>query len=110
MCIIVLVFFRQTAVGFFVAFPDIIIVILLFSSFLCIYLPYHPPSALLLSFSDQVTCTCWSPLLLPNPLSWQWSYFTFLVSAVTTGYVLSTEDLEFPPCFLRHWPGAQQQI
>jgi hypothetical protein len=43
---------------------------------------------------DQITCTLLLPSCFPTSLSWQWSYVTFLVSVVTTGYVLTSEDVK----------------
>lgn len=64
------------------------------SSCICLPPSLRPPS----HFPDLVTNT----LLLPfycsrSLLSQQWSSFTFLLSVITTGLVLTSEDLESGP-------------
>lgn len=45
--------------------------------------------------SVLITCTLMVlALLSPTPLSWKWSHLNFLVSVVTIGHVLISEDLE----------------
>jgi hypothetical protein len=46
-----------------------------------------------------MTCTLLflvTSLLLTTtpPLSWQWSHFIFLISIVSTGYIISSEEVE----------------
>ena len=58
-------------------------------------------------FLDQMTCTVLLlvPILLTtNPLlSWQWSHFIFLGSIVSTGHIISSEDMELgASCKIEH--------
>lgn len=45
-------------------------------------------------FPDWITCTLLLPSGFPTSLSWQWPYVTFLVSVLTTGYALTSEDVK----------------
>lgn len=67
-----------------------------FPFILPLYLPPSPSprSPTSSHFPDQVLVTSYSPSVTPTPLSWPWSRLTFLVSVVTTGCVLTSEDLE----------------
>lgn len=64
-------------------------------TFFCIYLPpprESPPFPISLIRSHV---PCYLPLHCSlNPISWQWSHFTFLLFVDTSGYVLTFEDME----------------